>query len=344
MPALLLELAPALLFSLTLMLVMLDFLYQASYPIHGVKPLVVTGPTWGDIIKAVERPLQAARGWLDGGLWTVIRAVWSWEDSHQQFLNAIGVHIESTHQALGSITYGRIPAARAAAHQESQQVYHDSLDYAASGDQAVTRHADKVGQDANAYTRQVGAAVDAHAVQLTAGAETYSRQLSAQDQAFTQAVGKAAQLYAQQLAAQGLQYTDQVAGQLQQFTRAVGQAATDYTDGVARTLEGVIESGRAADQAWAGNAITSQVGPLAAGLAVTQAAVQELENSDCMKFCNPLGNLGAALDAIDLALLLALGAEAFRDPGGLAKSLDGILSPLVADAEGTFAAIFGVKL
>lgn len=324
MPALAFELAPALLFSLTLLLVMLDLLYQATTPIHGVKPLVVTGPTWGDIIKAIEGPLSAARGWVDGSIWNVIRAVWAWQNSHVQFLNAIGVHVESTHNALSSITYTRIPAARAAAHTEAQQVYHDSLDYAGQVDADATRKANQAQINSVNFARAAAAAVDAHAVQLTGQAEQYAGQLSAQDQAFTRAVGAAADAYAKALSDEGLAFTQQAVGDAEKFAAQVGADANAYTDAVAHTLINALQQAEQAGYSYTGAAVSSQVVPLTASLAQVTEAVRELEQSDCMKFCNPLGGLGAALEGIDLALILGMVATALADPDGVRAVLEDV--------------------
>ena len=70
------------------------------------------------------------------------------------------------------------------------------------------------------------------------------------------------------------------------------------------------------------------------------AAVTAIEDSPCMKVCDPLGDLGNLIQTLDdlglMALVAALLEEATSDPVAVANVLRSDFVPLVHDAVGTF--------
>lgn len=66
------------------------------------------------------------------------------------------------------------------------------------------------------------------------------------------------------------------------------------------------------------------------------AAITAIENSPCMKVCNPLGEVGQLLQGLEdagmLAILLALIAETRSDPQAVQDGLRSVVVPIVTDA------------
>lgn len=74
--------------------------------------------------------------------------------------------------------------------------------------------------------------------------------------------------------------------------------------------------------------VTSLVVPI-------ESAITDIENSPCMKYCSPLGDLGQALQVIEdagvLALALGLLHEAITDPGSLERDIASVVIPVAHD-------------
>ena len=66
------------------------------------------------------------------------------------------------------------------------------------------------------------------------------------------------------------------------------------------------------------------------------AAITDIENAPCMKFCSPLGDLGQLLQGLEdaglLALLLLLLQEARTNPAGVATAIDDTIGTVGRDA------------
>jgi hypothetical protein len=66
------------------------------------------------------------------------------------------------------------------------------------------------------------------------------------------------------------------------------------------------------------------------------AAISDIENAPCMKFCSPLGDLGQLLQGLEdaglLALLLLLLQEARTNPAGVAIAIDDTIGAVGRDA------------
>ena len=79
-------------------------------------------------------------------------------------------------------------------------------------------------------------------------------------------------------------------------------------------------------------------------IAALETDVTSLENSECIKFCNPLGALGAALEAIDLAALVAFVAWAAAHPDQAGAFLQQEVAPLVEGAVQDGAQALGIRV
>lgn len=67
-----------------------------------------------------------------------------------------------------------------------------------------------------------------------------------------------------------------------------------------------------------------------------EQAITDVENSPCMQFCEPLGDLGQLLQGLEdagmLAILLGLAAEVRSDPAGVQQALRATVIPIIQDA------------
>ena len=218
--------------------------------------------------------------------------------------------------AFGLVMQARFDLGNAVAHVLAQ---------AAAWFTAAIQRADQVGAIAVTHADQVGAAAVAHADQVgllaflrtdlaLAQAVTHADQVGARDVAFTQAamaeaidvarqVGVTAEGFALELEREALAHTD-----------AMGLAVSAY----AAQLAALVDARAAARSATISTAVTA------------------IEDSPCMQTCGALGDLGALLqgltDAGLLAVLLALLAEAERDPGAVAAEIEAVLGGPARDA------------
>lgn len=94
-------------------------------------------------------------------------------------------------------------------------------------------------------------------------------------------------------------------------------------------------------------AILAQLGVVAsaaaAASAVAEGEIAQIRASECMKFCNILGGLGALLQGAELAGLLALLAKAYEDPEGAAQIVNQDLVQPAEQALGDVLGLFGIK-
>lgn len=313
-------------------------------PLRTVGIPIPRAPTWGQIISGFGSLVNRQITWFDNAFWPMVRATWAWQNSHQRFLAGIGVHSEATNRAIFYITGTRLPAVASHADAHADANHRAALLRIDQVDASATVKANAAQVRSETYAQQVGAAVDADARQLAVADAQLARQLAQQSEAFSSQLHAQALGFATEVGADANAYSRQLALQEQAFTQQVGTEAEAFTKGVAQDLERYIESvGKAA--AADTRAVTgAAVAPLAGALALAQTAIRTLENSKCQQFCNSLGNLGAGLEAIDLAALLALVAEAAHDPGTVAKFISGTIAPLVSEGVSEAASAFGVQL
>ena len=130
--------------------------------------------------------------------------------------------------------------------------------------------------------------------------------------------------YADSVGARDLRVIDQVGGELAARIDAEVGRAIDYE----RTVAGELLRDIAGAEARA----TAYAGALAVPIA---AAVTAIEQSPCMRYCSPLGELGQMLQGLQeaglLAAILALAGESARDAQGTGRELASVLGPLTRD-------------
>jgi hypothetical protein len=176
-------------------------------------------------------------------------------------------------------------------------------------------------------------------------------------QAAEMAIGVSEQYAIQQAAAMVGQ---EQAARLAQVAVAEGQAQSLFAQAVAvgaaaeaalrndlgaeaqalgRTITTGLDSAQA--RAAAGDLLTAAAATGA--LAVVASAVQAIENSECQKFCNPLGGLGSLLDSLDMVAIFALMAAIEANPREAATVLQEVLGPIASTVESGAAAV-GLKV
>jgi hypothetical protein len=119
------------------------------------------------------------------------------------------------------------------------------------------------------------------------------------------------------------QYAQQLTASAEAYARQLVTDAGSFTRGLVNDAE---------QAAALGNAQT-----LAAALAATGAvavSVQAIRELECIKQCNPLGQLGASIDALDVAALVLLVAEAAHDPKETTAFLTATVKPLIDEGVG----------
>ena len=114
---------------------------------------------------------------------------------------------------------------------------------------------------------------------------------------------------------------------LERFAERVGADAEGY----ARTL-------RELGDAYARELVMAAAAIAAAEVAAVAVRVRAIERSPCQRFCGPLGDVGELLqelgDAGLLALMLELISESRRDPGGVARAIDGSIGQVARSTAG----------
>src|SRR5215469_8242393 len=135
-------------------------------------------------------------------------------------------------------------------------------------------------------------------------------------------------------------------GQAVAYTQAVGQPLEGELRQEYALLRGLIDAG---DVAAAGYA--QQLAAIVAAFAAARAnanalAIQAIEDSPCQQVCQPLGQLGQAVQELQqlatVELLLQLAVQGVRDPQGAAREVSGLFGPLVASTAQDVRAQVGV--
>lgn len=169
-------------------------------------------------------------------------------------------------------------------------------------------------QVAIAYTLATGAADVA-----------YAQALSAVDRAYTAEVGAVQVQYAQALHAVALAFTEAIGARDVEYTRQAFGEAIGYTDQVSQV-----------DRAYTQAATAAVAAAAAAQTAAVASELAQLTDQPCIRFCGPLGDLGALLQSLEdaglVALLLGLIAEVRHDPAAVQRVLRQDVVPLGHDA------------
>ena len=234
---------------------------------------------------------------------------------------------------LNRILTQDLPAAQAASRAYSDQVALQAAAGAEAGRIRAQAYADQLGaqaaqtaaQDlvlARDYASGLGVDLQAQISQSLSAAETYA------DQNLGRALDTArgVELEALRGIEAGIRtaeaYADQVGSADRAYAEQVGQAARDFAGRLG------LQEQQYTDLR------TGALGvALASGLAASALAVKALEDSACMQRCNTLGDLGAAIEAIDLGAILGLLALALADPPAATAALRETMVPIVEAAE-----------
>lgn len=315
----------------------------AMEPVQSVPLPALPHVTWGDVINTVVNALQGAVSWFDNALWPAVVGLWTWYSSHLQLLAGLAANLESSFGAVARIVQVYIPGvahqAQATAEWLFQRAEVDAHNLANAAqfnaetyahDLAVALGA-QFGADVNALEAIIGqVATNAYneAAAAELGAEKYAQQLAQQLLQSEQALGSAvtADLNALENAIAGdfKTLSDAVQVEITQVEQLLGTSM--------QQLQGELEQ-----------AAGAAVAPLSLALSQVISDVTAIENSECMKFCSPLGALGAGLQLLDVAALIAFLAEVARDPEGAARLVEEGFETITTDAVGIVNALLGTK-
>lgn len=342
MPAVLVV-VPVVLLLLMLLLVAVRVIEGMLGPAAAVPAFPRAPFTWGDIVHQLASGLQGAISWLDNAIMPALHALWAWVSSHERFLQGHSLHAEAVTNALGRVVHIKLPGVLGSAQAFASQLYQQAIAYANAVDADATRKAAAAELGAEQYAQQLANTVDQHAVQLAQVAEVYARQEAVAAEQYAQQLAQGAEAFAQSIGNDVIAYAHQGLLDADQFAQQVGQAATAYIDQVATTLRRALGQAEQAGFADTRAVVGAAVAPLSAALAGTQAAVQELERSECMKFCAPLGGLGAGLDLLELAALVAFLAGVAANPDGAARVIEDGFADAATAAVGIVDQLLGVK-
>lgn len=298
-------------------------------------------------------PLQAAGDWLKGNAGAAI----SWiENSLNAAESAIrqwwavhdGVVSSSLHavQSLWNAAYYtatvKLPQVAAQAvseaeafatnvKHEAEQLYNSAVAYAEARASAVQHEAEQL------YNRAVATA-QAGLSSLDAWAHQQLLNISAELETAKAAVGQSISNLGSWAHAQ----LGSISAELDTERARVDSISQDLSHLEHVTLPADLSQLRQAIPALVAPLIGAAVGPLGLELGRVGTQVKTIEESECLKFCNPLGNLGGALEAIDLAVLLGLVAEAAAHPAQVERELAGIAGE-VDSLVGEVLSLVGVK-
>lgn len=187
---------------------------------------------------------------------------------------------------------------------------------------------------AELHAAQGTAAAIAHADQLTAGAMA---------RADREVAGEAAARAAGDR--QGIAYTQAVGTEALGYAYRLGQALAADLGLAERQLEGYADQVGAAAAGYAATLTAGAIARADARAAAIEAEVTAIEDSPCQRFCNPLGDLGQALQELQdlglVAAILALAAESARDAAGVGRGLASGLGPVARDLEASTRSLVG---
>lgn len=305
--------------------------------IQGLASLPIVGAGVAGAVEVVlAQGIGAAQGWAQWAVAPLADLFGTVTAVAVYFSGYTAAAAEQLGAALWRLQYLSLPAAVAQAEGYAAQLASQVLAYTVQAVAGAERYAELLDQQAVQYAQQLAQADQALAEQLAQQAEGYAAQLAAQGLAYTQAAVldaeqlaraevTAAEGYAAQLAAAGIAYTQAAVLGAEQLAEQLGSQAEQ----LARQLAGDV-----AAQAAAADAAVAAAG--AAAVAAVVARVAEVEDSPCQRFCGPLGDLGALLQGLEdaglLALLLALYQDAVQHPDQVAELVDGTVGAAGRDA------------
>jgi hypothetical protein len=275
------------------------------------------------LANAIQAPWQA--------IWTVARStVVATEQLAVGLLAVVLVDLPKLVSWTQTLVQTSYLSATAYAHTQAAQV----AQYAAQLVLQAEARADAEFVTAVTHSDAVGAAVARYAHDLVQAevARADAEFLTAEQ--FARAAAGEAIDYAHQLAGSVLEYVEAADHTLELQVERVLADATDY----ARALERIAVDHADAAAAATGAAAAAATGALA-------ARVSDIERSDCMKVCSPLGAIGGLLQALGdaslAAVILAMAAELASDPRGAAAAIDAVAGGPVRELVGDLGGEIG---
>jgi hypothetical protein len=249
---------------------------------------------------------------------------------NRSYAGAVDVAMGANVGAIWRLRYQALPALEARAQS-----------YAFGQVQALRTELLAQLQSALGYVAQLVRNAEQFAVSLYNAAVTYAGALYRSAADLAQYLHALALARAAEVLAMAINYSQLAFIQLEQFVTATSAADRNYTDrsasqtaeyariltlGAERLAEQLSANDRIYTDVRAANVATAA----AAATAVVAQAVTAIEESSCMRQCNPLGALGADLAALDLVALLGLVVAAAGDPKNAARALEETLTPIAS--------------
>ncbi len=252
---------------------------------------------------------------------------------------AVHLMVEAT-LAAWRLRWQWLPWTLDQANAYANQVYSWSVAFTVSIYQRATQYADYLHALETQFAEQVYSWSVAFTVSIYQRATQYADYLHALQTAYAQAIGTQAIRYAQQLAGQAADYARALHAQAigfaeDAFGRAIEYEQRLYGDAT-RYAERLAQADRAYTQAVGAQALAYA----ATATGVIAAELADLQQKGCIRYCSPLGDLGALLQGLEdlglAALLVALAEESIRNPGGTSQLLQELVGqPARALAQAT---------
>lgn len=283
----------------------------------------------------LTQAVGAAAGWAGAATAPMAQLfhdlLWGWF----RYRDSVWQATEALMRASWRIIAHHLPALEGRVVGYAQQLYNLAIAWTNELYSRAIGYAQQLYNLAVAWTNELYARAVAYAGQLYVQAVQFAQQVYAQaiayaGQLYGQAVGFAQALYGQAIGFAQVLYQQAVGFAELLYRTSVGYADQLYRQGIGYTGQVGLQAERYADALY-----RLAVGYAAASSAAVLARVINLERSKCQKFCEPLGDLGNLIQQVEdagLALgLLALSVEAFHDPRGTARAVDGLIGGTVRD-------------
>lgn len=298
--------------------------------------------TWQQIFAKIGSWFSGVGTWATSHVVPLWQGLWAYHDSSYQSIRA----------------QRRIAASNFAAHARTKTVTIP----AAVADEAKRRTL--MGKDL--WNADVGLAEGVQSTALNAVTTERLDRIAAAAALWDSDVGLAERVQSTALNAVALEEAARIAGDVALWDSAVGldeqvqaaalgavsiesdsRIAADETLQIDLNNQGAafqqqLGQGLAGLQALLGGQIAANAVSQAAATGAVAQAVTALENSECIKFCDPLGALGQALQLLDVAGIIAFLGYAASDPGGAQAFLQDTLAPGFQAAVGTVESMVGV--
>lgn len=292
-----------------------------------VQPVVTT------VLNGIKSAIDSIAHWVDSTAAPAVIALWGlWWVSWQR-VTSTPVALNAAWQALQRVQFNVLPAALSNLQHWTQQAL-----------TALWSSTVGLVAQVQAYSQQLF-----HQAEADAGAATAA--LASETQQALTALWQADVGLAEKVLSQTEADITAARAEAQSLALAAVVTAEGYAQSVERllvadldTLRNQVEGGiQALDQSLRGliggvdqdllGRIRAVGLAATAGLALAEGEISQIKDSECMRYCSPLGGLGQALTLIDLAAIVALVAEAYHDPGAATALVKDVLSPLASEGE-----------